>query len=149
MVGTLRVKRTKHAELPDPKKLLAGARKVKVGFPKSKSKQANINKAIWNEFGTSRGIPERPFMRNTMRNNRGKYRKAMISEAAGILKGTIAVRIVLAKLGIVAQGDMQQEITSLSSPPNAPSTIRAKGSSNPLIDTGAMRQAVTWEIKND
>lgn len=31
--------------------------------------------------------------------------------------------------------------------PNAPSTIRAKGSDQPLIDTGALRQAITWVIR--
>jgi len=34
-------------------------------------------------------------------------------------------------------------------PPNAPSTIKAKGSSEPLIDTGAMRKAITYVIRED
>jgi hypothetical protein len=53
----------------------------------------------------------------------------------------------LNKLGILAQGDIQQEITDLRDPPNAPATIKAKGSSNPLIDTGEMRSKVTWQVK--
>jgi hypothetical protein len=55
----------------------------------------------------------------------------------------------LSKLGIMAQGDIQGEITSLSTPPNAPSTIRRKGSSNPLIDSGEMRGAVTYKVDDD
>jgi hypothetical protein len=31
-------------------------------------------------------------------------------------------------------------------PPNAPSTIKRKGSSQPLVDSGAMRDAITWVI---
>ena len=38
---------------------------LKIGFPRSKSTQANIMKAVWNEFGTRR-IPERPFLRTSM-----------------------------------------------------------------------------------
>lgn len=29
-----------------------------------------------------------------------------------------------------------------------PSTIKAKGSSTPLIDTGNLRQSITWEVRN-
>ena len=54
---------------------------------------------------------------------------------------------MLNKLGILAQGDIQAEITSLMTPALSPRTIRAKGSSKPLIDTGAMRQAVTWMVE--
>lgn len=56
------------------------------------------------------------------------------------------MRAQLSRLGVLAQGDIQMEITALSSPPNTPSTIARKGSSNPLIDTGAMRGAVTWKL---
>jgi hypothetical protein len=33
--------------------------------------------------------------------------------------------------------------------PNAPSTIAAKGSSRPLIDTGAMRKSITFVVSED
>ena len=32
----------------------------------------------------------------------------------------------------------------LSQPPNHPYTVEQKGSSNPLIDTGAMLESITW-----
>jgi hypothetical protein len=52
----------------------------------------------------------------------------------------------MTKLGIVAQGDIQAEITSLQSPPNSPVTIALKRSSKPLIADGEMRGAVTWKV---
>jgi len=142
-----RVQRKRH------QKILADAfvntpNMVRVGFPEGNAEQSNIEKAIWNEFGTRRGIPERPFMRNTMRDNRKKYVRAMKTSVPKILKGETALRTVLAKLGALVQGDIQAEITALATPPNAPSTIKRKGSSNPLIDTGEMRQAVTWVIEH-
>ena len=33
--------------------------------------------------------------------------------------------------------------------PNAPSTIKAKGSDKPLIDTGALRQAITYVVRGE
>lgn len=157
---TLKVKRKTHKKLNTA--ALDGPSTVKVGFPKSKSAQSNIMKAIYNEFGTRgsgkgfgtpRGggfggpIPERPFLRNAMRNNRSKYQLALRTSAGKLLLGETSLKTVLTKLGALAQGDIQEEIDNLKSPPNSPVTIAIKGSSNPLIDTGAMRRAVTWIIE--
>ena len=150
-----KIVRKRHKVLPTK---IAGPSKVKVGFPKSKASASNIEKAVWNEFGTRGGasgggwggpIPERPFMRNAMRDNRGKYKDGMATAARKILTGDATMANTLSKLGIMAQGDIQGEITSLSSPPNSPVTIKLKGSSNPLIDTGEMRGAVTWQVSDD
>lgn len=143
--------------------LIGGPNQVKVGFPAGEADADNIQKAIWNEFGTRGGasgggwggpVHERPFMRNAMRNNKNSYKAAMKAAAATIIEqaaqGESAAdekRKALKKLGVLAQGDIQAEITSLRTPPNAASTIRQKGSSNPLIDSGEMRAAVTFQIK--
>jgi len=120
---------------------------LKIGFPRSKSTQANIMKAVWNEFGTRR-IPERPFLRTSMRNNRKKYIDMLHKDAKNVLNGSRTIQQSLTRVGIVAQGDVQMSISTGNWTPNAPSTIRRKGSSRPLIDTGAMRQAVTWVVEN-
>lgn len=134
--------------------LFPGPNHVKIGFPAGEADADNIQKAIWNEFGTSRGIPERPFMRNTMRKKRAEYRAAMKAAAVTIIEQAALgesvakeKRKALKKLGIKAQGDIQAEITSLRTPPNAPSTIQQKGSSNPLINSGEMRAAVTFKVE--
>lgn len=119
---------------------------MKVGFPSGLTDGDVINRAIWNHYGTSRGIPSRPFLTNAMRSNRRKYLEAMRNSASKILTGELTLNQFLNKLGALAQGDVQMEITNLRFPPNAPSTIKAKGSSNPLIDTGEMRSAVTWKV---
>lgn len=147
--------------------LYRGPSRVKVGFPSGKVDSDLVMRAIWNEFGTRGGasgggwggpIPQRPFMRNAMRSNRDKYRRAMIQAAKDTLwagSSGYALRVgsplrnSLDQLGIIAQSDIQGEITSLRSPPNSPVTIKLKGSSNPLIDTGEMRQRVTWKVDDD
>lgn len=142
----VKVRRRTHRKLPD--RLPSGPTKVKVGFPAGEVSSDILDRAVWNHFGTET-IPERPFLSLAIRNNRGAYRNAMRTSALKILMGETGMRTVLSKLGIKAQGDIQAEIVSLSAPPNAPSTIRQKGSSNPLIDSGQMRQSVTWKIEDD
>lgn len=148
---TAKVQRRTYRDVSDLALKLKGPTRVKVGFPAGKADGDIVMRAIWNEFGTRGGgwggpIPERPFMRNSMRSNRGKYQRAMASGAKSILSGGASLNSILSRLGILAQGDIQSEITSLASPPNSPVTIALKGSSNPLIDTGEMRQKVTWKV---
>lgn len=59
----------------------------------------------------------------------------------------LSMRQIHEQLGLVAKASVQQYMVDLRTPPNAPSTIAAKGSSNPLIDTGELRQSVDYEIQ--
>lgn len=52
-------------------------------------------------------------------------------------------------IGAVTAGEVQQYMTDLRTPPNAPYTIAQKGSSNPLIDKGALRASVTWKVTDE
>ena len=104
--------------------------------------------AAWNEFGTKRDgeqhVPERPFFRQAiaeMKDGLVNILKAGIDPKEGVVDRQLANR-----LGAYAQGQVQKSITKLDAPPNAPATVAAKGSSNPLIDEGTMRQAVTWKV---
>lgn len=152
---TISVHRKKTGILDRVMRSIRGPKQVKVGFPAGDADSDVINRAVWNEFGTRGGasgggwggpIPERPFLRNAMRSNQSAYRTAMKSSAAKLLSGKADLRQTLSKLGIRAQGDVQAEITALTSPENSEVTIALKGSSKPLIDTGEMRAAVTWKI---
>ncbi|UYE94753.1 putative neck protein [Klebsiella phage SBP] len=61
----------------------------------------------------------------------------------------LPVKQVLEQMGSLAVGAVQQYMTDLKEPPNAKSTIKQKGSSNPLIDTGALRASVTYKVSNE
>lgn len=154
MGAFVQIVRKTHIKLPVK---IPGPYEVKAGFPAGKASAFNIQKAVWNHFGTAGGasgggwggpVPERPFLANAMRNNLGAYRAAMKASASKIVRGEADMKTVLSKLGILAQGDIQEEITNLSSPPNSPVTVKLKGSSNPLIDSGEMRGAVTWDYND-
>lgn len=129
--------------------------KVKVGFPAGMVSNDIVMRAIWNHYGTAGGasgggwggpIPARPFLLNAVRSNRNKYLDVMKTSAKAIIRGTVSTRVALGRLGVLGQQDVMQEITDLRSPPNSPVTIRLKGSSNPLIDTGEMRSKVTYRV---
>ena len=87
-------------------------------------------------------IPARPWLVPGVQSGTIDYMRAI---EKGVKKGD-NLDIVLERVGIVAVGKVQQYMTDLKTPPNAPSTIAKKGSSNPLIDSGAMRQSVTYSV---
>lgn len=140
---SIEVKRTRKINLP---KSIPGPYLIEVGYPEGSDGDI-LQKAVFNHYGTSRGIPARPFLLNAIRKNGSKYMSLLKSGAARILRGEITTRPILGQLGGLAQGDVQDEIITLRTPPNAPSTIAAKGSSNPLIETGKMKNATTWRFK--
>jgi hypothetical protein len=61
--------------------------------------------------------------------------------------GEMTIDQILDVLGPVAVAEFQQTIIDINDPPNAPSTVRKKGSSNPLVDTGLMNQTLTHIVR--
>ncbi len=115
-----------------------------------------VTYAAANEFGvpgpTKNGkrwrVPPRSFLRSTVREKRRVYARLMrdaVSRAVGRREEDVEREFGL--IGVRAVRDVQLKITQLRIPPNAPSTIRRKGSSNPLIDTGRLRQSITYELR--
>ena len=98
--------------------------------------------AAAHEFGA--GVPQRPFMSQAI--------KAMEGDVAKITAGRIDIRTmtvdrrVAGLLGEAAVGHIVRSIVDFSTPPNSPATIRRKGSSSPLIDTGLLRRSATYKV---
>ncbi|GAN72113.1 hypothetical protein ASY01nite_13990 [Acetobacter syzygii] len=95
---------------------------VEVGFfDKSQpyKKGASVPQvATWTEFGTATA-PPRPFMRNTIANNSGDWG----AELEVALKGAdFDAKKALARVGMVIEGQIRDEIAALDAPPNAPLT---------------------------
>lgn len=145
----------------DPKKIeelkrrFAGPVTVNVGFPEggdvhegSAMNVASI--ALVHEFGSeSRNIPERSFLRAGIRRNAAAYLRLNKTTLRKVLAGEMTMRDALGLLGEKAKSDVQMEITNGEFAPLSDSTINAKGSSKPLIDSGQMRQSVAWEYGDD
>jgi hypothetical protein len=119
---------------------------IKVGIQTN----AGINKgskivdyAVANEFGVPGHIPERSFIRST-----ADARKNWVAE---IDKAYIAIIdknerpiAAISKIGIIARDDIKQTITDGVEPQNSPETIKKKGSSHTLIDTGVLRNSIHY-----
>ena len=105
-----------------------------------------LTKGIVNEFGT-KNIPERSFLRKTFNDEYKKVAKQFDKIIISFGKKDLGVDRKLRLIGRSQQGAVQKTITDLKVPPNAASTIKAKGSSNPLIDTGEMRLKINYEIR--
>ena len=124
-----------------------GVSGVKVGFFSTAKYQDGTPVAAvaaWNEFGT-KTIPERPFFRNALAESERGVSNIL---AKGIDTKKMVVDEQLAgRVGAHVQGKIQDSITSLKEPPNAPETVRRKGSSDPLLDTGTLRNSVAWEVE--
>lgn len=125
---------------------------VKVGLPKGSGTHGPsglpvVQLGAIHEFGSADGrIPERPFLRGTMKKKKREHDAIIQKLARSVIRGGESPRDALTKLGMVASASVQEQIADGVPPPNAPSTIRRKGSSKPLVDTGALRQAITFQV---
>lgn len=102
--------------------------------------------AAANEYGTEDGrIPSRPFLRNAL--NRPELAKFVAGQAKLYMGGKVTLDEALNKIGAYTTGLVQRSIGSNTPPPNAPSTVAQKGSNRTLINTGRLRQSMTWVIR--
>lgn len=98
--------------------------------------------AVINNYGT-RNIPQREFMGSSFDEKKPELLQIQSKAYNSVIDGKISVKKGLKILGVWGSRTIKKKITALKSPPNAPYTIKRKGSSNPLIDTGQMRASVT------
>ena len=131
-------------------KLKASSQKaVYVGFPAEFNEKVdgsdNFNLASLAavlEFGNER-IPSRPFLRQTLAENQEKYTALFVK----LFESGVSIDQIYEQIALIAQGDVQQNIVNGKWTANAPSTIKRKKSSKPLIDTGKLRQSVRGIVK--
>lgn len=99
------------------------------------------------EFGTAT-IPERSFIRATTKEKRKEIVKLQTKLLKKIQSGEISTEKALGLLGAFVAGLISKKIVDIKAPPNAPETIKRKGSSNPLVDTGQLKNSITWEVNS-
>ena len=122
---------------------------VYVGFPAEFNENVegsdNFNLASLGavlEFGNEH-IPSRPFLRQTLAENQEKYTALFVK----LFESGVSIDQIYEQIALIAQGDVQQNIVNGKWTANAPSTIKRKKSSKPLIDTGKLRQSVKGIVK--
>jgi len=106
-----------------------------------------VDIAVFNEYGTSR-IPSRPFVRLAFEQNEAKWDRTIKAGVTAMINGTADANRVTSVLGAQMVGDVQEVIGDKSLlAPNAAGTIKKKGSDAPLIDSGRLRQSVSYKVK--
>ncbi len=113
------------------------------------SSQVNyVDIAMINEFGSPRrNIPSRPFMRMAFEKNNRKLTRLTKKLMNQIYDGTISTRTALKKLGLAHQDQVQSTIEGGGFAANEPSTRARKGSTQPLIDSGLLKNKISFEIE--
>lgn len=99
--------------------------------------------AIQNYGAPRAGIPPRPFFTNMIKAKSPQWGQAI----ANLLKSTdYNVDQTLRLTGEAIKGQLQQSIRDTNDPPLKPATIRRKGFSKTLIDTGQMINSVDYLV---
>lgn len=96
--------------------------------------------------GTRIEIPERSWLRSTLIAHREDLARLRIVVLKRVLAGTITARAAMEFLGEQVTAWIRARIVAGIDPPNATSTILAKGSTKPLIDHGQLYRAISYEV---
>lgn len=126
-----------------------------VGIPEGGGSHKGINNAqllfIHTNGSPKRSIPARPVIEPAIEQSDVQQQIAsMLGEAitATLDGNTGGVESSLDKAGQYGENAVKAYFTGANGwAPNKPATIKRKGSSRPLIDTGALRQAITHVVK--
>lgn len=125
---------------------------VKVGIQGAEANRRNegirvVDYATANEYGTDK-IPERSFIRSTVDDNKG-FKDEINHAFTSVITGKDTPRSAMAKVGIIARDDIIAKINKGDNrwKPLLEKTIARKKSSKPLIDTGRMKQSITYTFE--
>jgi len=104
--------------------------------------------ATIHEYGAPEaGIVERSWLRETLRRKHAELVALQGKLTRLVIAGRLAPRAAASLLGTWAAGAIKARITSEGDfAPLAPSTIAAKGSSRPLVDTGQLVGSITYVV---
>lgn len=109
--------------------------------------------AAANHFGATMPngaeIPARPFLDVAISKNQRRYSAMAKEMVPEVLNQKRTMTQVLDSIGLAAAADVQGYMVELQDPPNSPITIARKGSANPLIDTGHLRQSIRHQLSSE
>lgn len=92
-------------------------------------------------------IPERPFLRSTFDEKNREWEQKAAQQLGMVAAGRKDATGMLSTIGNTIEGDIKRKIATGPFTPNAPSTVRRKKSSKPLIDSGRMRSSIRYIIR--
>lgn len=139
------------------KKSLEDKCKTRVGILGAKATQAHNKTELTNadvgalhEFGAA-NIPRRSFLQYPLETFMGKWIKSNKDTYFATLKEGTVKKFYVA-MGFEAERIIDEAFSTSGYgtwPPNAPVTIKIKGSSMPLLDTGQLKNSITSVVLNE
>lgn len=95
-------------------------------------------------------IPSRPFMRLYFDKNEKKIARFAENALTQAMLGKVGVTQAFTAIGLFTQNGIKGQIRRSSDfAPNAPSTIKAKGSARPLIDDAILLSNISFELRRE
>lgn len=124
---------------------------ITIGIHKAEGKTPHGCKTVAeigaiHEYG-SKNIPRRSFVRDTHDLKLKENLELLMRLEGDVIDGKRSQDQAVALLGEVAAKQMVSRINEGIAPRNSPATIRKKKSSKPLIDTGQLKGAITFKVK--
>lgn len=130
-----------------------GSRHIVVGIfgsnaEKSHGNLTNVELAAIHEFGApGAGIPQRSFIRAGVDKKKITIQKTMVRTTRGYVSGKISADLAMQIVGDVALDAIVERINSNIPPALKPRTIARKQSRVALIDTGRLKQSLSYEVR--
>lgn len=154
MSATVRIiKDTGGRGLDDLSRRLAAMRgkRALVGVPSGANEEDGASMAMVAatvEFGKPDiGQPERPFLRQGIREALPELRAVAAHDLAEVVEGRMGINAVLERVGAVGAGAVKVYMAGDHFKANAPSTIAKKRSEQPTIDSGSLRSSITHVVE--
>jgi len=102
--------------------------------------------AAIHEFGLG-SAPRRSFLADWADEKKAEIQNVVMRGGAALARGRISSpKQLLEQIGQWAVGSIQARMATNIPPPLAPATIKRKGSSVALIDTGQLRSSITYRV---
>jgi hypothetical protein len=127
-----------------------GKSTVNVGLPKDSSPYPDgtsvIEVGTIHEFGLG-FVHQRSYLRTTIIGNKNKYLGIIKKLSMRLANTEIDLNTALNKLGLIVSNDVKDKITDIKEPKVTSRKPKTEGGAvNPLVDTGHLRQSITYEV---
>jgi len=93
-------------------------------------------------------VPARPIIEPAIESSKAGIAKRLGAAASAAMNGEDTEKPLM-DAGLYAQSKVKSYFLHNNWAPNSPKTIKRKGSDKPLIDTGALRNSITFVIRGD
>ena len=102
------------------------------------------------EFGApEKNIPRRSFIRVPIENNIKEITKLIENNHKLVSENSMSAKVALDRIGLKAQNTIKKSFRDNDWKANSRATVKRKGSSRPLIDTGQLIGSISYIVEKE